>query len=148
MFNLSGSEIVVILLLALIVLGPEKLPEAMRRAGKTFAEIKKLSSGFQDEVRKGFEEPVREVKQTAATVKSATRFPGITSTATTSDKPRYNPATDPAPEPPDGSSVAEPLADSSLDAAPDAAPDAAEVTAEPAAPVPAPDEAVEADRTV
>jgi sec-independent protein translocase protein TatB len=29
-FNMSGSEIVVILLLALIVLGPEKLPEAIR----------------------------------------------------------------------------------------------------------------------
>ncbi|MET0326059.1 MAG: twin-arginine translocase TatA/TatE family subunit, partial [Ilumatobacteraceae bacterium] len=27
MFNLSGTEIVVILLLALVVLGPEKLPD-------------------------------------------------------------------------------------------------------------------------
>ena len=54
-FNLSGSEIVVILLLALVVIGPDKLPDAMRRAGKTYAEIKKLSSGFQDEVRKGFD---------------------------------------------------------------------------------------------
>ena len=44
MFNLSGSEIVVILLLALIVLGPEKLPDAMRRAGKAFAEIKKMEA--------------------------------------------------------------------------------------------------------
>src|SRR3990170_1878443 len=77
-FNLSGSEIVVILLLALVVLGPEKLPDAMRRAGKTFAEIKKLSSGFQDEVRKGFEEPAREVKKTASAVKSAARFPVVT----------------------------------------------------------------------
>jgi sec-independent protein translocase protein TatB len=35
-FNLSGSEIVVILLLALIVLGPEKLPEAIRRFARVY----------------------------------------------------------------------------------------------------------------
>ena len=40
MFNLSGSEIIVIFLLALVVLGPEKLPEAIRRAGRTYAELK------------------------------------------------------------------------------------------------------------
>jgi sec-independent protein translocase protein TatB len=114
-FNLSGSEIIVILLLALVVLGPEKLPDAMRRAGKTFAEIKKLSSGFQDEVRKGFEEPVREVRKTAATVKSAARV--TTDTVTGKDKPRFNPETDPTPEPPRGSSVGEPLTDASADAA-------------------------------
>jgi sec-independent protein translocase protein TatB len=127
-FNLSGSEIIVILLLALVVLGPEKLPDAMRRAGKTFAEIKKLSSGFQDEVRKGFEEPAREVKKTAASVKSAARL--TTDTVTGKGKPRYNPATDPTPEPPEGSSVGEPLTDASADAAEaalaGASPDAAE----------------------
>ena len=107
MFNLSGSEIIVILLLALVVLGPEKLPDAMRRAGRTYAELKKLSSGFQDEVRKGFEEPVTELRQTAAAVRSAAKFP-INTTASSNQKPRYNPATDPAPEHPEGSSVAEP----------------------------------------
>ena len=125
MFNLSGSEIVVILLLALIVLGPDKLPDAMRRAGKTFAELKKLSSGFQDEVRKGFEEPVKEVKKTAATVKSATKFT-VDTTATEAsdrsvDKPRYNPATDPPPELPEGSSVADPLTESEAESAPEPA---------------------------
>ena len=105
-FNLSGSEIIVILLLALVVLGPEKLPEAMRRAGRTFAELKKLSSGFQDEVRKGFDEPVKEVKRTASAVRSAASFTGADTTGV-KDKPRYNPAVDPRPEPPEGSSVAE-----------------------------------------
>ena len=75
MFNLSGSEIIVILLLALVVLGPDKLPDAMRKAGKTFAELKKLSNGFQEEVRKGFEDPVKEVKKTVAAIGSATDSP-------------------------------------------------------------------------
>ena len=50
-FNLSGSEIVVILLLALVVLGPEKLPDALRRAGRTYAELKKMGNSFQTEVQ-------------------------------------------------------------------------------------------------
>jgi sec-independent protein translocase protein TatB len=45
-FNFSGSEIVFLLLLALIVLGPEKLPEAVRKFGKTYAEFKKVTTGF------------------------------------------------------------------------------------------------------
>ncbi len=51
MFNLQGSEIIIVLLLALVVLGPEKLPDAMRKAGKAYAELKKMSSGFQSEFR-------------------------------------------------------------------------------------------------
>ena len=50
-FNLQGSEIVIVLLLALVVLGPEKLPDAMRKAGQFYAELKKMSSGFQSEFR-------------------------------------------------------------------------------------------------
>lgn len=72
MFNLSGSEVIIILILALVVLGPEKLPEAMRKAGRTWTELRKMSTSFQDEVRKGFEEPAREVRETAKAVRSAT----------------------------------------------------------------------------
>ena len=108
MFNLSGSEIIVILILALVVLGPDKLPDAMRKAGRTFAELKKLSSGFQDEVRKGFDEPSKEIKKTAAAVRSAASFTGADTTGV-KDKPRYNPAVDAPPVLPEGSSVAEPM---------------------------------------
>ncbi len=153
MFNLSGSEIIVILLLALVVLGPDKLPEAMRKAGRTFAEFKKMTQGFQDEVRKGFEEPATELRKTAETIKSAASVPGVTAKsalknqpATYPDKPHHNPATDAAPDPPAGSSVApavddvapdEPLSEAAPDVPDDAvAPDevavdrAAEVAAE------------------
>ncbi len=65
MFNLQGSEIIFILLLALVVLGPEKLPGAIRRFTKTYAELRKMSSGFQTEVKSAFEEPLREVRETA-----------------------------------------------------------------------------------
>lgn len=74
MFNLSGSEIIVILLLALVVLGPEKLPDALRRAGKTYAELKKVGSSFQDEMKQAMDEPMREMRETADLLRKATSF--------------------------------------------------------------------------
>jgi sec-independent protein translocase protein TatB len=74
MFNLSGSEIVFLLLLALIVLGPEKLPEAVRRFGKGYAEFKKMSTGFQSELKSALDEPMREMRETADAFKKAVNF--------------------------------------------------------------------------
>ena len=51
MFNVGGGEIIVVLLLALVVLGPDKLPEAARKAGKFMHEFRRMTSGFQEEVR-------------------------------------------------------------------------------------------------
>lgn len=65
MFNLSGSEIIVILLLALVVLGPEKLPEAMRKFGKTYGEFRRMTTGFQQEFKSAIDEPMREMRETA-----------------------------------------------------------------------------------
>jgi len=62
-FNLSGSEVVFIAILGLIVLGPEKLPSAMRRVGKVYREIRNISSNVQREVNKVMEEPMREVRK-------------------------------------------------------------------------------------
>ena len=74
MFNLSGSEIVFLLLLALIVLGPEKLPEAVRKFGKAYAEFKKMSTGFQSELKSALDEPMREMRETAEAFKKAVNF--------------------------------------------------------------------------
>ncbi|MCX7620417.1 MAG: Sec-independent protein translocase protein TatB [Acidimicrobiales bacterium] len=51
MFNVGGGEILVILLIALIVLGPDRLPGAARTAGRVMGELRRLSQSFQDEVR-------------------------------------------------------------------------------------------------
>lgn len=74
MFNLSGSEIVFILLLALVILGPEKLPEALRSFGRTYGELKKMSSGFQSEFKQALDEPVRELRGTADALRQAANF--------------------------------------------------------------------------
>lgn len=49
--SLGPAEILVILVVALIVLGPKKLPEAGRQMGKAIAEVRKWSQGFQDEIK-------------------------------------------------------------------------------------------------
>ena len=51
MFNVGAGEIAVILVLALIVLGPDKLPSAARQAGKYLSEFRRMSEGFQRELR-------------------------------------------------------------------------------------------------
>ncbi|HUV17795.1 MAG TPA: Sec-independent protein translocase protein TatB [Ilumatobacteraceae bacterium] len=71
MFNLQGSEIIVILLIALVVLGPEKLPDAVRKFTQTYSELKKMSSGFQSELKSALDEPMREIRETANLVRDA-----------------------------------------------------------------------------
>jgi len=72
---MSGSEIVVIVLLALVILGPEKLPEAIRRFGRVYGELKRMSTGFKGEFRSAFDEPIRELRETAQLAKDAVMGP-------------------------------------------------------------------------
>ena len=80
MFNLSGSEIVIILLLALVILGPEKLPDFLRRAGRTYAELKKLGNNFQSEMRSVLDEPMKEMRETADLIQKSAQFEDSDST--------------------------------------------------------------------
>jgi len=70
MFNLSGSEIMFLLIIGLVVLGPEKLPDAIRRAGRLYAELKRMSSGVKTDLRKVMNEPLKELKSTTDSMKS------------------------------------------------------------------------------
>lgn len=57
MGNIGGGEILVILLVALIVLGPDKLPEVARQVGKVVGEMRKISTGFQREIQEAMRVP-------------------------------------------------------------------------------------------
>ena len=62
MFNLGMGEITVILLLALIFLGPKKLPEMASGLGRMIRQLRKITSDVKNEIvlddaiRKPFEE--------------------------------------------------------------------------------------------
>jgi len=51
MFNVGPEKLMVVLLIALIVLGPDKLPNAARQIGKYLNEFRRISQGFQQELR-------------------------------------------------------------------------------------------------
>jgi Tat protein translocase TatB subunit len=54
-FNVGPEKILLILLIALIVLGPRELPEAARKIGNIMGELRRMSAGFQEELRSGME---------------------------------------------------------------------------------------------
>jgi sec-independent protein translocase protein TatB len=96
-FNLSGSEIIVILLLALVILGPEKLPDAMRKAGRAYSELRKMANSFQSEVRSVIDEPMEELRGTADMLRDATDFSGDTKKGKTTKPAEAGPRPNPGP---------------------------------------------------
>ena len=57
MFDLSPEKILILGIIALIVLGPDRLPQAARRAGQVLAQVKQMSGGLQQEMRTALAEP-------------------------------------------------------------------------------------------
>lgn len=63
--NIGGLEVLFVLVVALIVLGPTKLPEAARQVGKFVTEVRRISGGFQREFREAIQEPIIEAEARA-----------------------------------------------------------------------------------
>lgn len=72
-----SAKFLVVLAIALIVLGPEKLPEAARTMGRWLAEFRRVTTGLTQEVRDALEgselaEPIQELRTTAQTLRGGT----------------------------------------------------------------------------
>jgi sec-independent protein translocase protein TatB len=63
MFNVGGMELVVIGVVALVVLGPDKLPGALRQLGTFVGELRRISSGFQTDLRSALDEAERDAER-------------------------------------------------------------------------------------
>ena len=63
MLNLGTPELLVIAVVALLVLGPTRLPGAARQAGKAIPDVRRMTSGFQSELTNAMQEPMATVKE-------------------------------------------------------------------------------------
>ena len=61
---LQGGEIIIILLVALVVLGPQRLPEVARKIGRWSAELRQAAR----ELRSGLEKEAAELRDVAETL--------------------------------------------------------------------------------
>jgi len=68
MFGIGFQEMIIILVVALIVFGPKRLPDLARSLGKGIAEFKKAS----EEVRKGIEDAAQEEEKPTSPTKEYT----------------------------------------------------------------------------
>ena len=123
MGSVGAPEILVILVLALLVLGPERLPQAASTLGRWVGQLRRLTGSLQAEVQGVVDEVMRPVNETATGATDA-----FTSTFATSDA-----GTTGAAAAADGSATAASTADVSSDLA------AAEVEPPLAAQVPLPE---------
>jgi sec-independent protein translocase protein TatA len=51
MFGIGYQELIIIAIIALIIVGPKKLPDLAKTLGKGFSEFKKATEGITDELK-------------------------------------------------------------------------------------------------
>lgn len=68
MFGIGPTELIVILVIALLVLGPKRLPELASGLGKGLAEFRRATADINaelDEARRSIEEPAKDAARAA-----------------------------------------------------------------------------------
>lgn len=73
--NLDPEKLLVLFVIAMLVLGPKRLPEAARTAGRWMAELRKYTSGFQSEFNNLLSEPREHTSALREEFKSALAEP-------------------------------------------------------------------------
>ncbi|WP_174590352.1 Sec-independent protein translocase subunit TatA/TatB [Methanocella conradii] len=67
------DEIIFIAIVALLLFGPDKLPEYIRELGRLYAEVKKAQRDLEAELNKAVQEPVKAQKPPSPTVAEIAR---------------------------------------------------------------------------
>jgi Tat protein translocase TatB subunit len=62
-FNIGTAELILIFIIALIVVGPRRLPEIGREIGKILSDIRKMSQEFTTDLTRELEVPAKELTE-------------------------------------------------------------------------------------
>jgi sec-independent protein translocase protein TatB len=57
MFNITGGEMLIILVVALVILGPDRIPEVAKSAGRMISKVKSFTEGMQTSVSGVMDDP-------------------------------------------------------------------------------------------
>src|SRR5215469_9359798 len=107
MFDIGFSEILVIFILALIVLGPEKLPRVVREVGRWVGRARAMARQFQEQLEDEVDvdrnrtirpEPVRPVGGAPPPADQSPVTPQHTEPVSSSEEPWQTGAAEPLPE--------------------------------------------------
>lgn len=118
MLNIGPPELILIFVIALVIVGPHRLPELGRTVGKALRELRKMQDEVKDLVNNGmgdeFKETSAELKRTAADLKSAADVRSAFRDETPRSRPhRVRPGTSatPATTQPEAPEATDPAAD-------------------------------------
>ena len=98
MFNIGMPELIVIFAIALIVLGPKRLPELARSLGKGIAEFRRASN----DLRREFMDTAEDARIAPPQLASNAQPQAQTQAAAPEAKPEVKPAEAPVPAAPGG----------------------------------------------
>ena len=99
MLDLSPEKIFLLGVIALVVLGPNRLPQAARSLGRMMAQLRRMSASFQAEVKDALAEPTEalnsaakefnpvEIRRTVRDAVSSTFSPPAATEAAVAPKP-------------------------------------------------------------
>jgi TatA/E family protein of Tat protein translocase len=106
-FNVGPEKLLLLFVIALLVLGPTKLPDAARQLGRALGEFRRVSGRLQDEVRDALADPKDALSAAVSEFRSefgdagAFGFGGLAMSAPVGEQASTaSPSPTPAPPPP------------------------------------------------